>query len=80
MPKPHYKPQGGANIQQGGANAPPRPPPPPPPPPQCSSDQLSMCANIARHPWALHDDTLSEKMNYKTFTPYCCLSAFPEEI
>ena len=29
MPKPHYKPQGGgggANIQQGGANAPPRPP------------------------------------------------------
>ena len=28
MLKPHYKSQGGANIQQGGANAPPRPPPP----------------------------------------------------
>ena len=28
MLKPHCKSQGGANIQQGGANAPPRPPPP----------------------------------------------------
>ena len=33
MSKPHYKSQGGggANIQQGGANVPPRPLPPPPP-------------------------------------------------